>query len=136
NLTFAILLLAVILTVWLGISGPIRFSDLKDWQPLIASCVALLAAGLAYRGATAKVNFDREIAEATMERRRINLMNRLDYELYRLDQGIILIGNKAKDKDVSARDLRGSIEAIGFDSSPEVKEAWENGDLLEPRVIE
>jgi len=58
--TIAILGLIVLI---LSALAPFNFVSLKDWQPLIAAMVALLAAALAYSGAMAKVNFDREEAK-------------------------------------------------------------------------
>lgn len=36
---------------------------LKDWQPLLAACIALGGGALAYKGAMAKVDLDRELAD-------------------------------------------------------------------------
>jgi|SRR5580692_12473680 hypothetical protein len=45
--TMATLMVSAMLAAWLGIWGPIDLEKLKEWQPLIASIVALGAAGLA-----------------------------------------------------------------------------------------
>ena len=65
--TMAALMLSALITVWLGLWGPIDIQKLKDWQPLMASIIAptivLGAATLAYLAAMAKVNHDRQEAE-------------------------------------------------------------------------
>jgi hypothetical protein len=66
---------AVVLVVaeaaWLHEAGVV---DLKDWQPLIAALVALIAAGAAYKGATAKIDFDRDQAASEHKRRTLRVV--------------------------------------------------------------
>src|SRR6516165_7374506 len=38
--TMAALMLSALITVWLGLWGPIDIQKLKDWQPLMASIIA------------------------------------------------------------------------------------------------
>jgi hypothetical protein len=66
-LAISLLLFTVVFAVWLT-AGPMNFA-LKEWQPLIASFVALGAAALAYKAAMAKVGYDRELASYALQRR-------------------------------------------------------------------
>src|SRR5262249_14732529 len=79
--TFTGLLLAVLLTIWLSISGPIDGSKLKDWQTLMAAFVALGAAAIAYHAAMAKVHLDRQVADQSAESLRLKLTIQLRHEL-------------------------------------------------------
>ena len=45
--TVAALMLAAVLTAWLGVWGPIKLENVKDWQPLIAAVIALASPVLA-----------------------------------------------------------------------------------------
>ena len=84
----AALMLSALITVWLGLWGPIDIQKLKDWQPLMASIIAptivLGAATLAYLAAMAKVNHDRQEAERQRNRERLGLFLRLRASLWRV----------------------------------------------------
>lgn len=71
------LMLTAVLSVFMAL-GPKEFA-LKDWQPLMASFVALGAATLAYRAAMAKVDFDRDAAQRADKRAALRLCLRLEY---------------------------------------------------------
>lgn len=72
--TMSALMLSAVLATWLSVAGP---PNLKDWQTLIASCIALIGGGLAYKGAMAKVKFDRDIHEKSFERQELGVYLRL-----------------------------------------------------------
>jgi hypothetical protein len=57
-----------VLTITIALAGDSDFK-LKEWQTLLAACVALIAGSLAYYGAMAKVEFDREIAARDLNRK-------------------------------------------------------------------
>jgi hypothetical protein len=86
--TMAALMLSALITVWLGLWGPIDIQKLKDWQPLMASIIAptivLGAATLAYLAAMAKVNHDRQEAVRQRNRERLGLFLRLRASLWRV----------------------------------------------------
>jgi hypothetical protein len=48
------IVLILMIVMWLGLWGPINFAKLQDWQTLMTGFMALVAAGVAYWGATAK----------------------------------------------------------------------------------
>lgn len=58
-----------IITIVIAIYREPEFK-LKDWQPLMAACIALIGGALAYRGAMAKVELDRQTQLATIARQR------------------------------------------------------------------
>lgn len=45
---------------------------LRDWQTMIAACIALVGGIMAYRGAMAKVELDREAAALALQRKRLH----------------------------------------------------------------
>src|ERR1039458_6802652 len=67
------IVLIITMVFWLGLNGPIDINKIKDWQTLITGVLALVAAGGAYWGATAKVRFDREVADGELKRRKLAL---------------------------------------------------------------
>jgi hypothetical protein len=133
--TMAMLLVAVLITIWLGVDGPIQFVKLKEWQTLmaaiIAPSIAFLAAIVAYRAAMAKVNFDREVHEETTRRQRRGLMLRLRFALeHAIDQGDALwkmlhlkVGN---DGEITL-----TSKMLSVFSPPEIDEAWKDLGLFD-----
>jgi len=64
------------------------YDVLKDFQPMIAALVALAAASLAYRGAMAKVELDREMAARQRAKDRLGLLLRFTSQLRRMAASI------------------------------------------------
>ena len=77
----------LILTIVIAAAEP--DVKLKDWQPLMAAIIALGAGTLAYRGAVAKVDFDREKEQRDTERKKIGLYLRLRHALKLPDQQFV-----------------------------------------------
>jgi hypothetical protein len=57
---------------------------LKEWQPLMAAIIALAGGALAYRGAMAKVNLNRETTERERMSQKLSLFLRLRHAVYKL----------------------------------------------------
>jgi hypothetical protein len=116
------------------------YDVLKDFQPLIAALVALIAASLAYRGANAKVNFDREIAKRQHTKERLGLYIRLISQLKKLafDADIFVVitdgGRRARSEFRFAgidRLLRSALRAI----AKEVVNSLDQLHSEEPRSV-
>ncbi len=58
------IVLILMIAAWLDLWGPIKLEKLKEWQTLMASFMAIVAAGIAYCGATVNMRFNK----ATIER--------------------------------------------------------------------
>jgi hypothetical protein len=54
----ACLMLAVILTVWLGILGPVDLSSVKEWQTLISAAVAAVGIYFAVRNVSRQIRIN------------------------------------------------------------------------------
>jgi hypothetical protein len=127
---------AILITVWLGVDGPIELEKLKEWQTLmaaiIAPSIAFLAAIVAYKAAMAKVNFDREVHEKTMQRHRRGLMLRLRFALeHNISQGAALLDtiNLQSEKGGEVSVTPQTFAAI---STPlELDEAWKDLGLFD-----
>jgi hypothetical protein len=127
-----VLFFAGILTIWMGSDASININALQPWQPLIATCVALVAAGLAYRGAIAKVDFDRETAEHIRVRRRQNISYRLWFELNGFKRRLSSIRQHVL---VHAYESAGrEMRYLEFARSRVISEVWENVEILDPNV--
>lgn len=128
------IILILTMIAWLGLWGPIDVSHLKEWQTLIASIVALVAAGIAYRGATAKVRYDREVAERDDMRRKLALYLKVEIafkqliETVRSRQGRFTFAPVLEDEEFSARDF-------DFEEPPELEEAWMSLDIFPRHLI-
>ncbi|WP_315768434.1 hypothetical protein [Bradyrhizobium sp. SZCCHNR2012] len=74
----------ILLILTIVIAGAEPGFKLKDWQPPMAAIIALGAGTLAYRGAMAKVNFDREKEQRDTERKKLGLYLRLRHAAEKL----------------------------------------------------
>jgi hypothetical protein len=129
-LAISLLFFSVVLAIWLGIGGPQGFA-LKDWQPLIASFVALGAATLAYKSAMAKVEIDRAEHRREFLRRQLALYLKLDIaiegfrpEVQTVDARLVFLD---EGDAIPAKELR-------IKEPLEIAEAWENLDVF-PRTL-
>lgn len=111
------------------------YDILKDFQPLVAAFIALIAAGTAYRGAMARVNFDRELSERQGVKDRLGLYLRVRSQLQRLQaaafnatflEETIQQASNAVPKSITWDASRFSMEGP-FD---EVEEAWKKIELF------
>lgn len=126
-------MLLFVMTAWLGVRGPITFSDLKDWQPLMAACVALVAGALAYRGAMAKVAFDREVHERDARRERLGAYMRLRYPMQSLYQRTHAIEDATKSQ-IKYSNTTIVNERLRLVLPTEIDEAWSRLDLFPQNV--
>lgn len=127
--TITALMLAAIVAVWLGVLGPLDLSRLKEWQTLTSALVALIAAGVAYVAAIAKVNFDRAVHEAAQQRQKRNILLKVQYA------ALIFRGNlmtQIKRLDPPIRGISDTILAkdMALPWPPEFEQAWDNLDLF------
>src|SRR5690242_12828090 len=126
--TFAGLLLAVLLTIWLGISGPVDGSKLKDWQTSIAAFVALGAAVIAYRAAMAKVQLDRKLADQAAESIRLKLKIQLRHELSAFAREMRLMRTLLRTASFAELESM-MVEPAG------IQAAWEQVHALHPKIV-
>jgi hypothetical protein len=121
------LMFAAVFVVWLTVD-PKGFA-LKDWQPLMASFVALGAATLAYNAAMAKVNYDRARELRELSRKRLGIYLRLRYaaaELVRQTNNVKL----ALGMNVTRGKRNVPVYSITIGNPKELEEAWANLDLF------
>jgi type VI protein secretion system component VasK len=65
-------LLLVVLTIWLGVAGPLPNGVtgwIRDWQSLIAASVALFAAFIAYKNTTRVMQHNEELKKKEQDRK-------------------------------------------------------------------
>lgn len=125
------IVLILMIVAWLDLWGPVELSRLKDWQTLIAGMVALIAAGIAYRGATAKVRHDREIVASENMRRKLSLYLKLEFAFRQL-------ADKARSKRPQLFSFEKRIIAasdFAIEEPPELDEAWMYLDVFPRRSI-
>ncbi|MGJ5000547.1 hypothetical protein ACQR10_04435 [Bradyrhizobium sp. HKCCYLRH2060] len=137
----AALILTVVLTVWLGLWGPFEISKLQQWQTVMAAIIAptlaLIPATIAYKGAMAKVDHDRQEAERRRNNERLGLYLRLRASLRRTHADAFSRVELIEDKQLSQIlwGLRISPNMITVYNPPEVQEAWQALHLIPPSVI-
>jgi len=127
--------LAVVFVVWLGIAGPINLfktlEALQPWQTLIAAFVALGAATLAYRGAMAKVELDREEAERKRANERRGLYLRLRSRLKTLEGFTADVQSQIRRRSSeSGSPIPVSYSLMTIPEVEELEEVWKNLHLF------
>ena len=131
----AIGLLAYATALLINVANDPRATTLKDWQPLIASVLALMGAGLVYQSAMAKVNFDREVHQAEYRRKTRGLYLRLSFACIIIEHDANRHYETFKNDSTSGMgDL--SVEVVTLRSTSAVDEAWQSLDFFPGSVAE
>jgi hypothetical protein len=120
----------IIIAIW---RDPSDFS-LKDWQTFMAACIALVGGMMAYRGAMAKVNLDRDSADHRSRRERIALFLKVEMALSLLE-GEVMRQRKWADIPISKPARKISVSDFEFGHPPELDEAWNNLDLFADETV-
>jgi hypothetical protein len=122
----------VVLILTLIILGSRGDFHLKEWQTLITGVLTLIAAGVAYWGATASARHSKALAETETNRRKLALYMKIEFAFRQLaDEAGSL---DAKFTFGSVMDDTIYREADFFLAEPtELEEAWEYLDLF-PRT--
>jgi hypothetical protein len=120
----------IIFAIWRDPDG----FRLKDWQTFMAACVALVGGTMAYRGAMAKVDLDREVHQSKVDREELGTYLRLRSTLTFVAQ----FAQSKADKIKAFRLGLGTDSISAADMHPRmvfsVDEAWKNLDMFEADV--
>ncbi len=124
-----------------GVSGEITVLRIlrhaSKWQVLLAAFVALVAATLAYRGAMAKVNFDREARDYDMTAKTLALLLKLHMATMTLRAEFMRRRRwfipKVDEEDPTRVVSKTHLKV--FKTPPEFDEAWNNLDQLSEAAI-
>jgi hypothetical protein len=109
----------------------------KDFQPTFAAVIALVAATIAYVGATSKTRFDHRVSIREHEREKLGLLLRLRYEVVLIRT---LVRGIAVDKDIDAKLATGAFATpdrdgvnsakLMIDTCPAIDAAWQKVQLF------
>jgi hypothetical protein len=126
-------LVTLAMIAWLGLWWQVNLSALQGWQTLMSAFLAIAAASIAYRAATAKVELDREIWRESLRSKRAAL-------LYRLAASLGDLQAKAADRESALRrapyvDSPIKRSDLVLPDAPELEEAWQHLDLFPPEAI-
>ncbi|MGJ4893751.1 hypothetical protein ACQR2B_06735 [Bradyrhizobium oligotrophicum] len=142
-LAIALLMFTVVFAVWLGLLGPIDVSKLKEWQTVMAAIIAptlaLVPATIAYKGAMAKVDHDREEAERRRRNEQLGLFLRLraavKQTLSDANKAAYLIDERLPTDFRLQTSIRVIPDQIAIAYPPEIKEAWANLHLMPSTAV-
>jgi hypothetical protein len=130
----------VLLILTLVLVGARDDFHLKEWQPLMASVIALGGAAVVYRGATlaykaamAKVDLDRDIHAREAARVTLGVCLRLEFSLRELSYDVSEQLKKIPEYDTQ-RATAVSITIFDLTMQSKLDEAWANLDRL-PRQL-
>jgi hypothetical protein len=107
--------------------------DLSKWQPLLAALIALGGGTLAYRGAMAKLDADREKDRVELDRRKLGLYLRCKFAASRLVEEAARHRKLMRRRYYEGQELRYDIPVADLrftNAFEEFEEAWKNLDLL------
>lgn len=118
-----------------GIHGPITILRIvtfaQKWQTAAAGILAVGAASIAYMAAMAKVNFDRELSQAIIERETIAVLLRLELAALRLKKSVLDMKRSIKhfpDRKITAESFPDLVTPF--------EEAWSNIEKLPFRAAD
>ena len=136
-LAMSLLVFSAILSVWLGLWGPVNlnFGPLKDWQTLMAGGLAVLAAGLAYRAAMAKVNFDREQAAREVKRRELSILMKVDFAIGELHDNARRIDGTLMFFQAMQTAQTVTVDELRIFEPADIEEAWQHLDIFPQACI-
>jgi hypothetical protein len=120
----------IIIAIWRDPDG----FRLKDWQTFMAACVALVGGVMAYRGAMAKVEFDRYAHDKKVEREELGTYLRLRSTLSFVLQFTQVASKKLNTFRFARSDETLEIASLHPRMKFDVDEAWRNLDMFEPDV--
>jgi hypothetical protein len=134
--TITALMASVLMTVWLGIAGPVNLLGLKEWQTLLAAIIApsiaFGAAVVAYNAAMAKVKFDRKVHEETIQRQRRGLLLRLRFALEHFVNQAGPLSDMVKLQAGPGGKITVTAKTLVMTSMPfELEEAWKDLGLFD-----
>lgn len=112
--------------------------DLHKWQPTFAAIIALGGGTLAYKGAMAKVEYDREQARDERINERLGLLLRLQHSVAKLCfRSTALIDFYDKTRRSENPDDWRIMEASFMDlgSVPDLEEAWQHLQMIPTDMI-
>jgi hypothetical protein len=132
--TMSALMLAATIAAALGIWGPFDVSKIKEWQTLLAACIAIAAAVIAYLAA--KVNFERSLHEGEKSRRSQNILIKVRYAAVILRTNIAATRNRLQPAAVFGTTTDILVKDIWIRWPPEFQEAWEHLDVFKPGAVE
>ena len=132
--TMSALMLAAMIAAALGVWGPFDVAKIKEWQSLLAACIAIGAAVIAYLAA--KVNFERSLHEGENSRRSQNILIRVRYAAVMLRANIAATRNRLQPAAVFGTTSDVVVKDIWIRWPPEFQEAWENLGVFGPRAVE
>jgi hypothetical protein len=127
-------MLAAMIAAALGVWGPFDVAKIKEWQSLLAACIAIGAAVIAYLAA--KVNFERSLHEGESSRRSQNILIRVRYAAVMLRANIAATRNRLQPAAVFGTTSDVVVKDIWIRWPPEFQEAWENLGVFGPRAVE
>lgn len=106
---------------------------LKDWQTLLAAFIALFGGTLAYQGAMAKVDLDRELSDRQVSWNTKATIVRLQTTLLFLKRNAI--NSRAYiDKHPLWRSVGMNLDGLGAPRVDRLEDAWENLGWFPPEI--
>ncbi len=128
---------------WPGIATAVGVSliviiafDLSKWQQLTAGLLAFGGGVMAYRGAMAKVDHDRTIADREINRRQLAILLQTDQVLETIHAQTREIALQFSFPPEPGQFNEYRKSDLGLDEQPDLVEIWANLDLFPAKMIQ
>lgn len=122
-------MLTAVLAAALGLWGPVDFSKLEKWQTLMAGSLAIVAAIIAYAGATASVRFNKATLDRTERRRKLGIYLRAEHTCNTLSDLAKSLAEKSRERYMGKRTVLLDELKIAT-QAPDLAEAWGNLEIF------
>jgi hypothetical protein len=129
------IVLILMMVTWLGLWGPLDLSKLEKWQTLTAGIIALMAAIVAYRGATAKVRHDREVLASETARLRLSVHLRVDFANREIRTHADELADLLREAMSRVVPMPPGVDTLLINEPPELQAVWDRLDLLPKHLI-
>ncbi len=125
------IVLIIMIITWLGLWGAVDISALQRWQTLIAGCLAIGAALIAYWGSSATARLSAKLHNEELQRRKLAMFLKLEFSCRQL-----------REQGRSAEAIFGGLgfnvryerKRFLIEEPAEIEEVWAHLDIL-PRSL-
>lgn len=125
----------IVLILTLIVVGSRDDFHLKDWQTVIASLIAVTGGGLAYAGAMAKVNADKDKERQELDRKKLGAYYRLGFALSQVLIDAQVVDDRTSYKLYAKPETFSAADLCYLKKPPEIDELWADIEIFPKKTL-
>jgi hypothetical protein len=125
----------IVLILTLIVVGSRDDFHLKDWQTVIASFIAVMGGGLAYAGAMAKVNADKEKERQELDRKKLGAYYRLGFALNQVLIDAQVVSDRTSYSMLARPETFSASDLHYLKKPPEIEELWATIEIFPKQAL-